>query len=560
MKRILLLIFLLGKVYGSHAQVNLVPNPSFENKINCPSALGEIICPLNTPSPFLQTAEKWISPVPNSPDYYNACATDSNAGVPANYMGYIPAHTGNAYAGIVVYSATAAGQQVNYQEFLQVQLDSALRPGQRYLVSCYARPAFVREPFSSFKAMALQWINAGFTDSMMVQYTPPLLILSETPMQDTAKDFIADTTGWTYIYGYYIAKGGERWLTLGNFYNKYPPLIEIYPLNGSPVSSVHGYYMIDDVSVTTAPPCDTNIYRHDTVLCSYPAVPYTMASSVANAGSYIWNNGGTSSLLATDKSGKYWCTAVTDCNVVTDTFYVSYFRDTFRKALETVTCDTVHTFYGRPGSSLYRWSTGDTSYSITVNNYGIYTCTSLVSCSLYIDEYDVSPVERPYVTTISLGDDTVVCSGEKYSIGKSFSFARSYRWNTGDTVCCIAPVASGRYTLTIADECYSYTDDIYLEVQNCNRCLIVPTAFSPNKDGLNDNFGVTALCTISSFSMYIYNRWGQAVFTTQDINSRWNSLYKNDFSPAGTYHYYIQYSTPLLPGIQTLKGDILLLR
>jgi len=560
MRHILTLTLSIIVASASIAQVNLVPNPSFEGIINCPSGFGQIVCPLNAPYPFPQTVDKWISPVPNSPDYYNACTADPYADVPYNFMGYKPAHTGNAYAGIVVYSATAAGQQVGYQEYLQVPLDSALRAGQRYLVSCFARPAFVRDSFSAFKAMALLWINAGFSAGTVLQYNPPLLILSEVPMQDSAQGFIADTTGWTFIYGYYTARGGERWLTLGNFYNKYPPLIEIYPLNNTPVSSVHGYYMIDDVSVTAAPPCDTEVHRHDTTLCAYPALPYIMGSSASNANSYRWSNGGTSRNLLANSGGTYWCIAANDCNVIIDTYHIAYYTDTITTAIETVTCDTVHVFSGRPGAALYRWSTGDSTQNITVYQYGNYTCTSLVNCTLFIDEYDVSPLENIQTQGISLGHDTTLCSDVPLTIGRPYSFARSYRWSTGDTTCCITPSATGTYTLTVSDKCFEYRDTVHLHLQNCNDCIWVPNAFTPNRDGINDKLGVRSTCAVNSFSWHIYNRWGQLVFSTHDINTRWNGMFKADLAPVGTYYYYISYSTPLSPGVKMLRGDITLLR
>lgn len=550
-----LVFHLLGicLVISARAQ-NLVPNPSFEKYINCPVGIGQFICPLGNPTPSPRSVDNWISPIPNTPDYFNSC----NGQVPNNYLGSHAAHTGNAYSGVVIYSATSAGQQVGYQEYIQVQLDSALRPGQRYLVSCYAQPAFPRD--GSNKAMALQWINAGFSDSIVLQQYPPVLLLHEVPLQDSARGFIADTTRWSFIYGYYTARGGERWLTLGNFYNKYPPVIEIYPLNGSPVSSVHGYYIIDDVSVTTAPPCDTDVYRHDTTLCAYPVQPYIMQSTAANAATYLWSSGHTARSLITARPGTYWCMAASDCDVVTDTFHVAYFNDTVVTALEIVSCDTVHTFSGRQGASLYRWNTGDTTQVITVNEYGNYVCTSLVNCALYIDEYDVSMREKFPDGGISLGNDTAVCADALLSIGHAYDFSLRYRWNTGDTTCCITPSAPGTYTLTVSDECYGYSDSIHLSMQHCSHCVFVPGAFTPNKDGVNDQLGVRTSCTVNSFSWHIYNRWGQLVFSTDDIKARWNGLYNADLAPVGVYYYYIRYTTPAKPGVQMLKGDITLLR
>src|SRR5690606_33497630 len=102
----------------------------------------------------------------------------------------------------------------------------------------------------------------------------------------------------------------------------------------------------------------------------------------------------------------------------------------------------------------------------------------------------------------------------------------------------------GLYTLTVGDGCYTYTDSIYIDVQDCSSCIFVPDAFTPNRDGNNDLLGVRASCTVTDFSWQIYNRWGQLVFSTGDVAARWNGMYHADFAPTGTYYYYIRYHTP----------------
>ncbi len=109
-------------------------------------------------------------------------------------------------------------------------------------------------------------------------------------------------------------------------------------------------------------------------------------------------------------------------------------------------------------------------------------------------------------------------------------------------------------------ECEEFTDTFEAKVERCSDCLFIPNAFTPNADGLNDYFGIISLCDISNFSIKIYNRWGQAVFTSNDVNFRWNGLQKADFAEIGTYYYYIEYNIMQKPDRQLLKGDITLLR
>jgi gliding motility-associated-like protein len=64
--------------------------------------------------------------------------------------------------------------------------------------------------------------------------------------------------------------------------------------------------------------------------------------------------------------------------------------------------------------------------------------------------------------------------------------------------------------------------------------LFHPTAFTPNNDGLNDNFNLYGQF-ISTFEMRIFNRWGEMIFVTEDVDEGWDGHYKGTLMPEGTY-------------------------
>jgi gliding motility-associated-like protein len=73
---------------------------------------------------------------------------------------------------------------------------------------------------------------------------------------------------------------------------------------------------------------------------------------------------------------------------------------------------------------------------------------------------------------------------------------------------------------------------------------IMPNAFSPNKDGLNEGFGIPDIFEVKEF--YVYDRWGGIIFKGNASNPRWNGYVGNEPAPAGSYSYQI---------IATLKGS-----
>jgi gliding motility-associated-like protein len=67
--------------------------------------------------------------------------------------------------------------------------------------------------------------------------------------------------------------------------------------------------------------------------------------------------------------------------------------------------------------------------------------------------------------------------------------------------------------------------------------VAIPTAFSPNNDSKNDTFLILAK-GVSSFNMTIYNRWGELVFSSTDVNTGWDGTYKGTPQPSGDYPFF----------------------
>jgi gliding motility-associated-like protein len=75
--------------------------------------------------------------------------------------------------------------------------------------------------------------------------------------------------------------------------------------------------------------------------------------------------------------------------------------------------------------------------------------------------------------------------------------------------------------------------------------LTMPNAFTPDGDGLNDVFRpVTLPEKIISFSMYIYDRWGQQVFFTNDISLGWDGTINGNPAQIGGYVFVLKYGNP----------------
>jgi gliding motility-associated-like protein len=73
-------------------------------------------------------------------------------------------------------------------------------------------------------------------------------------------------------------------------------------------------------------------------------------------------------------------------------------------------------------------------------------------------------------------------------------------------------------------------------VHSLFKTIVLPNAFSPNGDGVNDWFGASG-SSIGNIYLRIYNRWGQLIFESRDLNEAWNGKYKGFDCDLGIYVY-----------------------
>ena len=130
--------------------------------------------------------------------------------------------------------------------------------------------------------------------------------------------------------------------------------------------------------------------------------------------------------------------------------------------------------------------------------------------------------------------------------------------NPNDSSNIVSPSESTTYYVySINDLGCRSVDSIYVNIDYRDK-LFIPTAFSPNGDGVNDIFKVVNLTFQSIQEFKVMNRWGQEVFSASD-NRGWNGKYKGKDQDPATYYYLIRVAFPDGP-TKTYKGDVILVR
>lgn len=551
------LVALLVNWLPLYAQ-NLVPNPGFEDFNTCPTGISQISYdPTHT---TFSTVDKWVNPHKHTTaDYFNACATvASGVNLPNYFLGYKQARNGNGAAGIIAYGKDIFQLSVDYGEYIQCRLTQKLKAGTKYDVSFYVSYSYGPNRGWSENFIALDAIGANFKQIALSSTSNTAKYLSAIPhIISTPGVFMADTTQWVKIHGVYNAIGGEEYMTIGCFNNggvpvQYQP---VYPTIANPNAVLYAYYFIDDVSVTEIPPCDTFYYARDTTLCKLLPVTLTL-SSPRTATVYQWSTGSNTRTAVITNPGIYWCKAINGCNLTVDTFRVKNPPQQHGNKKDTTVCPNIAAILKAIDATQYRWNTGDTTQQITVQKEGLYTCERISNCICYTDSFVVGLHTFSFS---SLGNDTGICRGDYITLGTRYPHVK-YIWNSGDTSCCIQVTQAGRYEVKAYNPCTYLTDDINIDVMGCNDCVVVPDAFTPNADGKNDYYKAIEVCTANLFEMKIYNRWGQQVFTTNNITDSWDGRYNGANADVGTYQYFIQYTPNGNRPRQLLKGTLMLIR
>jgi len=141
-----------------------------------------------------------------------------------------------------------------------------------------------------------------------------------------------------------------------------------------------------------------------------------------------------------------------------------------------------------------------------------------------------------------------------------------YWWNTGDTTQTIWVENEGWYLAEVESQqgCIG-TDSSFVFFKTTPELINVyfPTAFTPNGDGLNDEFKVVTPSTnIEMFSLSIFNRWGAQIFHTNDISQGWDGTYQGTMCIAGSYVFKVSYNTSMYSNTpsEVKMGTVMLVR
>ena len=278
------------------------------------------------------------------------------------------------------------------------------------------------------------------------------------------------------------------------------------------------------------------------------AIGLPSESGTGNIPSFTTSNNGEEPLLVTitvmpESSG--------DCTGQLRTFTITvYATNTVHVDLgkDTAICwmDSLRLNDGHPASNItsYRWQDESTGATYTVyQEGGEYWLIVKGACN----SQDGDTINISYLTdiVINLGQDTTYCNTDVIHIELDVTNPNaSYLWQDGSTSPLFIIEEAGTYSVEVSNACMSVTKEVVIKEMGCTVEINIPNIFTPNGDGLNDLFGVEFIPVenVKEFQMYIYNRWGRLVFSTENCETLWDGNNgKGAPCPAGIYYSAIRF-------------------
>ncbi|MGB4958107.1 MAG: gliding motility-associated C-terminal domain-containing protein, partial [Saprospiraceae bacterium] len=240
------------------------------------------------------------------------------------------------------------------------------------------------------------------------------------------------------------------------------------------------------------------------------------------------------------------------------------------------------------GIERYLWSTGETTRAKSINGSTVrtYTVTVTDACGTSVTANTTIELKGDGIKSVTLvADNSKVCTQKTIELNAITQIVANYtyKWSDGSTQPKLAVTTAGTYTITVTDLCGN-TATASGEVKESDltpKSLEYANVFFP--DGvdyrfqggnsqdtlafealkLNRTFGPInrpeyCINQVENYEFYVFNRWGQTVFESKNIQQEWDGLIKESKAQGDTYVYVVKYS--ILGSSITVKGDVTMIR
>ncbi|MBC8301374.1 MAG: gliding motility-associated C-terminal domain-containing protein [Pelagibacterales bacterium] len=268
---------------------------------------------------------------------------------------------------------------------------------------------------------------------------------------------------------------------------------------------------------------------------------------------YSWTNGATIQDINNLFSGNYSVT-VTDGNGCE--MDAIYFIDEPSAIFSSATLNHILGCYGDAtgsieieptgGTSPYNYSWDNNASTQDIGNLIAGDYSVIIRDSLYCEKTFTYTLTQP--TQLAL-DYTVIkatCEenndGAVYTTVSGGTMPYSYQWSNGEEDKDLLDLSKGVYSLYVEDAsgCGLPVETFNIGFDGFDGCIEIPTGFTPNGDGIHDEWAIYGLYNFPNVIVKVFNRWGQQVFESDGYDVPWDGKHNGKDLPIATYYYIIE--------------------
>jgi gliding motility-associated-like protein len=300
---------------------------------------------------------------------------------------------------------------------------------------------------------------------------------------------------------------------------------------------------IDAVN-TTSVLCNGDTNGTLTVVATGGTTPYEYSidtgATFQTADSFTSLTPGNYQVIVTDASG---CTD-TSATLVTEPVALQLSMNATQALcdIDNATASVLATGGTQPYGYIWNDNQGQTAATATLLSEGIYTVlvTDANGCMI-TDSVEVTGTDSLFIeyqvtheSCNGLADGSIAVSVS----GGTGAF--TYLWNNGDTTASISGLEDGMFILEVTDS-VGCSSTALVEVKTINvDCIEIPTAISPNADGVNDVWIIKGLELYPEALIEIYNKWGNLLYSNNSYQNDWDGKYQGTDLPAAVYYFIIK--------------------
>lgn len=319
------------------------------------------------------------------------------------------------------------------------------------------------------------------------------------------------------------------------------------------ITTANGCVLNEEVLITVYFELPSPILEDTLLMCFSASVPISATGTAIQT--YNWypttfiSPINTANVIANPPNDAwYYCDFGNACGFVTDSVFIDVKFPNIQAGNDTIIC---------PNEVAQLWSSGGFSYNWTPSSFYFTATDSIIvlpsSPTIYyvegIDQFGCVGYDSVFVNLFPLpqvdaGLNVYAFYGDEVQLNAASPQTGSFIWLPSETLTCencSNPIATPNretvYTVTITDQNGCQASDIVTVFYDIT--IYVPNTFTPDSDEFNQLF-LAFGGNIRKFHMMIFDRWGELIFETHDMQYGWDGTYNGLNCQDGTYIWKIE--------------------